>query len=118
MIYSILDITLNIVAPLFCLLGSGFYVYKSGRWFLGILITWTLLFSIEIVSLLMGGLVAHYSLEYSSLFEEGPGTFVMLVLGWIPGVLVSLISMLARTIISRIMQRRESTERATNLDLH
>jgi len=102
-----LDILLNIIVPLLCLLGSGFYVFSNGKFWVGVLIAWGLLFAFEILSLVAGILMHAYAPSHGDMFEEGPGIFVMLIVGWIPGIVVCGIAMLIRYFASRIKVKRE-----------
>jgi len=108
MIYALLDGVLNMVVPLLCLIAPGIYVYRSGKFVRGALLTWALLFGYEVASLLIGGVVFGHAPRYSGLFEQGPGVMAMLIMGWFPGLVVSLVSMLIRYIVCHLGKRKGS----------
>jgi hypothetical protein len=93
---QLIDILLNIVAPLLCLLEAGIYVYKSGKILRGTLRAWGLLVLYEVVSLALGGIFIHFSDSYANLFDQGTGIFAMLFFGWVPGITVCTIFKLIR----------------------
>ena len=66
--------------------------------------TWAALVLFEVGSLLLGGLVYHFSPLYNGLFEQGPGIFVMLMVGWFPGIVVGALSLMIRFAVIRIRQ--------------
>jgi hypothetical protein len=109
---TLIDIAINIIVPLICLLVSGSYVYKSGRFIAGILMTWGLLFGYEVLSLIMGFIVFKFYPSYSTSFEGGPGIAVMLMVGWLPGIIVSLIAVIIRKIVYLNSQANHSTRSA------
>jgi len=98
------DIFLNIIVPLGLLLWIGFFVYRSGRFIKGALLTWAALSLFQFTSLLLGilaELIFYPGLldpnrKYGEMFQDGPGLFATLCLGWVPGILVSSLAMLAR----------------------
>ena len=68
---------------------------------------WGMLFVYSIISCVFGGYALRYAPEYANLFVEGPGIFAAIVLGWIPAVEVTAISMAFRYVMFRLKGTRK-----------
>jgi len=97
---------------LFTPLLVGFiFVFRTGRFFLGTMITWiSLVVCTFFVAVISPYIVAHFNMNLVPFFPEGPAVVLVAFYGWLPSFLICLFAKVLRLIISRYIRRSSSSQ--------
>jgi hypothetical protein len=87
------------------------YVLCTGKFYRGILLTWgSMVLSSAILSIPVYELVWRYNPELTKFLPEGNSIIGALCMGWLGGVIISILALLARLIKMKLCYQGEENE--------